>query len=205
MGGSRRASSPRGCAGPRPPRAVCNPRPGRCVTGFAELLKAAEAAAQPVCGTGEGSGDPAVPSRRPRASAPPHRGIGGALDWPGVVTCGGAQLTGVPSRDWAEGEGACPAARPWGPGRGSGSGAAMSRWPGPAGARRPSGAEAALSPGALDLNAEREKIRREIEELERSLEPGGAGIEMAVSDSSLSSGTAGRGIGPLRPPPVLLH
>ncbi|XP_029857011.1 snRNA-activating protein complex subunit 4 isoform X3 [Aquila chrysaetos chrysaetos] len=65
----------------------------------------------------------------------------------------------------------------------------MSRWPGPAGARRPSGAEAALSPAALDLNAEREKIRREIEELERSLEPGGAGIEVAVSDSSLSSGT----------------
>ncbi|XP_068270255.1 snRNA-activating protein complex subunit 4 [Nyctibius grandis] len=63
----------------------------------------------------------------------------------------------------------------------------MSRWPGPAGARRPPGAEAALSPGALDLNAEREKIRREIEELERSLEPGGAGIEVAVSDSSLSS------------------
>ncbi|NWZ51642.1 SNPC4 protein, partial [Haliaeetus albicilla] len=48
-------------------------------------------------------------------------------------------------------------------------------------------AEAALSPGALDLNAKREKIRREIEELERSLEPGGAGIEVAVSDSSLSS------------------
>ncbi|NXJ45990.1 SNPC4 protein, partial [Spizaetus tyrannus] len=44
-------------------------------------------------------------------------------------------------------------------------------------------------PAALDLNAEREKIRREIEELERSLEPGGAGIEVAVSDSSLSSGT----------------
>ncbi|NXV86809.1 SNPC4 protein, partial [Calonectris borealis] len=66
----------------------------------------------------------------------------------------------------------------------------MSRWPGPAGARCPRGAEAALSSAALDLNAEREKIRREIEELERSLEPGGAGIEMAVSDSSLSSGTA---------------
>ncbi|NXS60770.1 SNPC4 protein, partial [Brachypteracias leptosomus] len=45
----------------------------------------------------------------------------------------------------------------------------------------------AMSPAALDLNAEREKIRREIEELERSLEPGGAGIEVAVSDSSLSS------------------
>ncbi|PKU38158.1 snrna-activating protein complex subunit 4 [Limosa lapponica baueri] len=63
----------------------------------------------------------------------------------------------------------------------------MSRWPGPAGSRRPPGAGAALSPAALDLNAEREKIRREIEELERSLEPGGAGIE--VADSSLSSGT----------------
>ncbi|KAF1666113.1 snRNA-activating protein complex subunit 4, partial [Aptenodytes patagonicus] len=66
-------------------------------------------------------------------------------------------------------------------------------------------AEAALSPAALDLNAEREKIRREIEELERSLGPGGAGIEVAVSDSSLSSGTgtAGRGLAPLPPPPVL--
>ncbi|XP_032855504.2 snRNA-activating protein complex subunit 4 isoform X2 [Tyto alba] len=63
----------------------------------------------------------------------------------------------------------------------------MSRWPGPAGARRPPGAEAALAPAALDLNAEREKIRREIEELERSLEPGGADIGVAVSDSSLSS------------------
>uniref|UniRef100_A0A8C3JX22 snRNA-activating protein complex subunit 4 n=1 Tax=Calidris pygmaea TaxID=425635 RepID=A0A8C3JX22_9CHAR len=63
----------------------------------------------------------------------------------------------------------------------------MSRWPGPAGARRPPAAGAALSPAALDLNAEREKIRREIEELERSLEPGGAGMEAA--DSSLSSGT----------------
>ncbi|XP_014798482.1 PREDICTED: snRNA-activating protein complex subunit 4 [Calidris pugnax] len=61
----------------------------------------------------------------------------------------------------------------------------MSRWPGPAGARRPPGAGAALSPAPLDLNAEREKIRREIEELERSLEPGGAGME--VADSSLSS------------------
>ncbi|NWX50370.1 SNPC4 protein, partial [Steatornis caripensis] len=51
-------------------------------------------------------------------------------------------------------------------------------------------AGAAPSPAALDLNAEREKIRREIEELERSLEPGGAGVGVAVSDSSLSSGTA---------------
>ncbi|XP_074746989.1 snRNA-activating protein complex subunit 4 isoform X1 [Strix uralensis] len=65
----------------------------------------------------------------------------------------------------------------------------MSRWPGPAGARRPPGAEASLSPAALDLKAEREKIRREIEELERSLEPGGGSIEVAVSDCSLSSGT----------------
>ncbi|NXG81650.1 SNPC4 protein, partial [Stercorarius parasiticus] len=48
---------------------------------------------------------------------------------------------------------------------------------------------AALSPAALDLNAEREKIRREIEELERSLGPGGASIEVAVSDASLSSDT----------------
>ncbi|KAM9271504.1 snRNA-activating protein complex subunit 4 isoform 1-T1 [Morus bassanus] len=62
----------------------------------------------------------------------------------------------------------------------------MSRWPGPAGPHR---AGAALSPAGLDLNAERERIRREIEELERSLEPGGAGIEAAVSDVSLSSGT----------------
>ncbi|NXE19165.1 SNPC4 protein, partial [Ardeotis kori] len=67
-------------------------------------------------------------------------------------------------------------------------------------------AEAARSPAALDLNAEREKIRREIEELERSLEPGGADIAVAVSDSSLSSGTgtAGRGLAPLQPPPGLL-
>ncbi|NXG06227.1 SNPC4 protein, partial [Sakesphorus luctuosus] len=49
-------------------------------------------------------------------------------------------------------------------------------------------------PPGLDLDAEREKIRREIEELERSLEPGGANIELALSDSSLSSGT-GRGSG----------
>uniref|UniRef100_A0A8D0EPV3 snRNA-activating protein complex subunit 4 n=1 Tax=Strix occidentalis caurina TaxID=311401 RepID=A0A8D0EPV3_STROC len=81
----------------------------------------------------------------------------------------------------------------------------MSRWPGPAGARRPPGAEAALSPAALDLNAEREKIRREIEELERSLEPGGGSIEVAVSDCSLSSGTAGRGLAPLQPPLVPLR
>ncbi|NXR15736.1 SNPC4 protein, partial [Semnornis frantzii] len=58
---------------------------------------------------------------------------------------------------------------------------------------------------ALDLNAEREKIRREIEELERSLEPGGANLEMAVSDSSLSSGTgtvpASKASSFLPPPP----
>ncbi|NXE74393.1 SNPC4 protein, partial [Cochlearius cochlearius] len=69
-------------------------------------------------------------------------------------------------------------------------------------------AEAAPFSAALDLNAEREKIRREIEELERSLEPGGAGIEVAVSDSSLSSGTgtAGRHFSPFFPfssPPAL--
>ncbi|XP_064379940.1 snRNA-activating protein complex subunit 4 [Dromaius novaehollandiae] len=61
----------------------------------------------------------------------------------------------------------------------------MSRWPGPAGAQGPRGAEAAPLPGGRDLEAEREKIRREIEELERSLEPGGA----AGSECSLSSGT----------------
>ncbi|KAM6296943.1 snRNA-activating protein complex subunit 4 [Aegotheles albertisi] len=61
----------------------------------------------------------------------------------------------------------------------------MSRGPGPAGGRHPPpGTGAALSPAGLDLQAEREKIRREIEELERSLEPG-AGV--AVSDCSLSS------------------
>ncbi|NWU15522.1 SNPC4 protein, partial [Cephalopterus ornatus] len=41
----------------------------------------------------------------------------------------------------------------------------------------------------LDLDAERERIRREIEELERSLEPGGVDVELAVSDCSLSSGS----------------
>ncbi|NWV36247.1 SNPC4 protein, partial [Grantiella picta] len=43
------------------------------------------------------------------------------------------------------------------------------------------------SPEGLDLDAERQKIRREIEELERSLEPGGADIQLVLSDSSLSS------------------
>ncbi|NXY66688.1 SNPC4 protein, partial [Callaeas wilsoni] len=57
----------------------------------------------------------------------------------------------------------------------------MSRGPGPAGPLR--------SPQGLDLDAEREKIRREIEELERSLQPGGADIQLALDDSSLSSGT----------------
>ncbi|NWR22741.1 SNPC4 protein, partial [Emberiza fucata] len=56
----------------------------------------------------------------------------------------------------------------------------MSRGPGPAGALR--------SPQGLDLDAEREKIRREIEQLERSLQPGGADIQLALSDTSLSSG-----------------
>ncbi|XP_066419054.1 snRNA-activating protein complex subunit 4 [Molothrus aeneus] len=55
----------------------------------------------------------------------------------------------------------------------------MSRGPGPAGPLR--------SPQGLDLDAEREKIRREIEQLERSLQPGGADIQLALSDSSLSS------------------
>ncbi|NXL22818.1 SNPC4 protein, partial [Setophaga kirtlandii] len=43
-------------------------------------------------------------------------------------------------------------------------------------------------PQGLDLDAEREKIRREIEQLERSLHPGGADIQLALSDSSVSSG-----------------
>ncbi|NXH34288.1 SNPC4 protein, partial [Myiagra hebetior] len=42
-------------------------------------------------------------------------------------------------------------------------------------------------PQGLDLDAEREKIRREIEQLERSLQPGGADIQLALSDSSLCS------------------
>ncbi|NXB04081.1 SNPC4 protein, partial [Cnemophilus loriae] len=42
-------------------------------------------------------------------------------------------------------------------------------------------------PQGLDLDAERERIRREIEQLERSLQPGGADMQMALSDSSLSS------------------
>ncbi|NWR09324.1 SNPC4 protein, partial [Paradoxornis webbianus] len=50
-------------------------------------------------------------------------------------------------------------------------------------------------PQGLDLDAEREKIRREIEQLERSLQPGGAEIQLALSDSSLISGTASGGSG----------
>ncbi|NXC08378.1 SNPC4 protein, partial [Orthonyx spaldingii] len=50
-------------------------------------------------------------------------------------------------------------------------------------------------PQGLDLDAERERIRREIEELERSLEPGGAHIRLPLSDSSLSSGTGSGGSG----------
>ncbi|NWV55673.1 SNPC4 protein, partial [Daphoenositta chrysoptera] len=42
-------------------------------------------------------------------------------------------------------------------------------------------------PEGLDLDAEREKIRRQIEQLERSLQPGGAEGPLALSDSSLSS------------------
>lgn len=39
----------------------------------------------------------------------------------------------------------------------------------------------------VDLHAEREKIRREIEELEKSLDPAIPSIEVLVSDSSLDS------------------
>ncbi|NWS10211.1 SNPC4 protein, partial [Pachyramphus minor] len=60
------------------------------------------------------------------------------------------------------------------------------------------------SPQGLDLDAERERIRREIEELERSLQPGGADVELAVSDCSLSSGSGtgwgGLGAAPQEPP-----
>ncbi|KAL9826949.1 snRNA-activating protein complex subunit 4 isoform 2-T3 [Geothlypis trichas] len=85
------------------------------------------------------------------------------------------QLTHARSSDWRSG---------WaGRGRGRRSpgsgGAAMSRGPGPAGPLR--------SPQGLDLDAEREKIRREIEQLERSLHPGGADIQLPLSDSSVSS------------------
>lgn len=44
-------------------------------------------------------------------------------------------------------------------------------------------------PAGANLNAEREKIRREIEELERSLQLDVTSVDVAVSDSSLSSGT----------------
>ncbi|NXR77040.1 SNPC4 protein, partial [Pycnonotus jocosus] len=58
-------------------------------------------------------------------------------------------------------------------------------------------------PQGLDLDAEREKIRREIEQLERRLQPGGAEIQLALSDSSLISGTGSGGLGALpRQPPV---
>ncbi|NXA92164.1 SNPC4 protein, partial [Melanocharis versteri] len=49
-------------------------------------------------------------------------------------------------------------------------------------------------PQGLDLDAEREKIRREIEQLERSLQPGGADIQLALSDSNLSSGSPEEGL-----------
>ncbi|XP_057894365.1 snRNA-activating protein complex subunit 4 [Melospiza georgiana] len=55
----------------------------------------------------------------------------------------------------------------------------MSRGPGPAGPLR--------SPQGLELDAERERIRREIEQLERSLQPGGTGIQLALCDTALSS------------------
>lgn len=49
-------------------------------------------------------------------------------------------------------------------------------------------------PDATELEAERERIRREIEELERSLQPAGAGAELDVSDCSLGSGTGLRAL-----------
>lgn len=52
-------------------------------------------------------------------SPAPPRGFGGALDWLGGVTWEAAQLTEVPSSDWAEAEGAGPAAGLCGPGPGS--------------------------------------------------------------------------------------
>ncbi|XP_074412787.1 snRNA-activating protein complex subunit 4 isoform X1 [Zonotrichia albicollis] len=55
----------------------------------------------------------------------------------------------------------------------------MSRGPGSAGPLR--------SPQGLELDAERERIRREIEQLERSLQPGGTGIQLALCDTTLSS------------------
>ncbi|NWU39102.1 SNPC4 protein, partial [Hylia prasina] len=57
-------------------------------------------------------------------------------------------------------------------------------------------------PKGLDLDVEREKIRREIEQLERSLQPGGAEIQLSLSDSSLISGTGSGGLGalPMQPP-----
>ncbi|XP_061460027.1 snRNA-activating protein complex subunit 4 isoform X2 [Rhineura floridana] len=42
---------------------------------------------------------------------------------------------------------------------------------------------------AMDIDAEREKIRREIEELERSLDPNAPSVEAEVSGSSLESGS----------------
>ncbi|POI25623.1 hypothetical protein CIB84_010629 [Bambusicola thoracicus] len=45
-------------------------------------------------------------------------------------------------------------------------------------------------PAGANLNAEREKIRREIEELERSLQLDVTSVDVAVSDSSLSSDDA---------------
>ncbi|XP_039939276.1 snRNA-activating protein complex subunit 4 [Hirundo rustica] len=55
----------------------------------------------------------------------------------------------------------------------------MSRGPGRAGPLR--------SPQGLDLDAERDKIRREIEQLERSLQPGGAESQLSLSESILIS------------------
>ncbi|NXF18888.1 SNPC4 protein, partial [Rhodinocichla rosea] len=53
--------------------------------------------------------------------------------------------------------------------------------------RGPGGGGALRSPQGLDLDAEREKGGGEIEQLERSLQPGGTDIQGGLSDSSLSS------------------
>ncbi|NXC88314.1 SNPC4 protein, partial [Cercotrichas coryphoeus] len=69
--------------------------------------------------------------------------------------------------------------------------------------RGPGRAEPLRSPQGLDLDAEREKIRREIEQLERSLQPGGADIQLPLSYSSLSSGTGSGGLPGQPPVPAL--
>ncbi|XP_037255593.1 snRNA-activating protein complex subunit 4 isoform X3 [Falco rusticolus] len=174
---ARRGWAFRGGFGPSP-RPPCH--------GFAEPLKRRRRRSRCAvgrCGSrGAGAGTrERPPACRVRWTRPATRG---ALDWLGSVTCGG-QLIGCPVVIGRRGGGgASGQAARLGPGA---CGAAMSRGLGPAGACRPPGVGVALSPAALDLDAEREKIRREIEELERSLEPGGASAEVTVFDSSLSS------------------